>query len=60
VEVGFFQTNFVTVSRGLEAGERVVVSDLSPAIEGMLLDPVLDEALADRLAAEASGAAAIK
>jgi RND family efflux transporter MFP subunit len=59
VIVSLLQTNFVAVGEGLEEGEWVVVSDLAPAIEGMLLDPVLDEALAERIAAEARGAGGI-
>ena len=55
VEVEFVQTNFVVVGAGLEAGERIVVSDLPFAVEGMQLAPVEDEvALAD-LVAEAVG-----
>lgn len=42
VEVGLLQPDFVAIGSGLQAGERVVVSDLSPAIEGMLLEPVDD------------------
>ena len=34
--------NFVIVESGLQTGERVVISDLSPAITGMLLEPVAD------------------
>jgi multidrug efflux pump subunit AcrA (membrane-fusion protein) len=37
----------------LEPGTRVVVSDLSPAIEGMLLAPIPDEQVAKRLRAVA-------
>ncbi|MGD8594397.1 MAG: efflux RND transporter periplasmic adaptor subunit [Gammaproteobacteria bacterium] len=33
---------FVIVESGLQAGERVVISDISPAISGMLLEPVVD------------------
>lgn len=39
IEVGLSQPEFVVVRAGLAAGERVVVSDVTPAIEGMLLDP---------------------
>jgi multidrug efflux pump subunit AcrA (membrane-fusion protein) len=60
VEVSLLQTNFVAIGRGLEAGERVIVSDLSPAIDGMLIDPVPDEGLAQRLAAEARGVGEVK
>ena len=55
VTVAFFQTNFAVIRDGLSAGDRVVVSDISPAIAGMRLDPVNDEAAAARLVAEAQG-----
>ena len=34
--------SFVIAQSGLQAGERVVISDVSPAISGMLLEPVVD------------------
>ncbi|MDX1656247.1 MAG: efflux RND transporter periplasmic adaptor subunit [Candidatus Competibacteraceae bacterium] len=47
VEVGLVQPDYATIEAGLKPGERVVVSDPVPAIEGMLLAPVVDgEALA--------------
>lgn len=55
VEVAFTQSSFVTLRAGLDAGERVVVSDPTPAIEGSLVDPVLDSELLERLVVEASG-----
>ncbi len=51
----FLQTNFAAIESGLEPGERVVISDLIPAIEGMLLDPVDDAEAARSLVAEAHG-----
>ena len=42
VTVRLLQPDFVVIGEGLSAAERVVVSDLSPAIEGMLLEPVDD------------------
>lgn len=60
VVVSLLQTNFVAIAEGLKAGETVVVSDLTPAIDGMLLDPVPDAALAERIAAEARGEGAVK
>ena len=42
--------SYYSVIEGLEAGETIVVSDLIPAIEGMLLDPVDDPEAALRLA----------
>ncbi len=55
VEVLFSQGKVSVISRGLEAGERVVVSDLVPAVEGMLLQVQTDEALSAALAAEGGG-----
>jgi len=43
-----------------EPGEMLVLSDLVPAIEGMLLNPVLDDAAALRLRDDASGAQSSK
>ncbi|WP_455366405.1 efflux RND transporter periplasmic adaptor subunit [Kaarinaea lacus] len=49
VKVQLRGSNYVVVQEGLTAGERVVISDLSPAIDGMLLDPVLDNETLQRL-----------
>lgn len=49
VEVLFNQGDLSVIASGLEAGERVVVSDLVPAVGGMLLRTEVDEALAARL-----------
>lgn len=54
IEVGIRQGDLVSIVSGLEAGERVVVSDLIPAIEGMLLSLETDDGLADELLAEAT------
>lgn len=45
VSLLFNQGALSVVASGVEAGERVVVSDLVPAVPGMLLDGVTDEAL---------------
>lgn len=60
VEVDFVQTNFVVVRSGLEAGERVVVSDLPFAVDGMRLAPVEDEEALAALVAEAVGGAPVQ
>lgn len=49
VDVAFMMGDVAALQGGLEAGTRVVVSDLSPLIEGMLLRPVPDDGLAERL-----------
>ena len=50
VDVALVQPTFVTVSAGLTSGEHVIVSDLIPAIDGMLLAPSVDELAQARLA----------
>ena len=55
VMLGMAQGDFVVVEAGLDAGDRVVVTDLVPAVEGMLLAPVRDLALEARLAQTAAG-----
>ena len=49
VDVTFEMGDITALQGGLEPGTRVIVSDLSPAIEGMLLMPVPDDGLAERL-----------
>ena len=55
VEVDFVQTNFVVVASGLEAGDRVVISDLPYASDGMRLAPVEDDEALAALVDEAVG-----
>jgi hypothetical protein len=55
VEIGFAQQDFVTITAGLSPGERVVLSDLVPAIDGMRLQPVEDDDAARRLELQATG-----
>lgn len=45
------------IESGIRAGERIVISDLIPAIDGMLLDPVADAGARARLIALATGKA---
>ncbi len=49
VEVLYSQGDISVISAGLEAGEQVVVSDLIPAVEGMLLNLQTDEVLAETI-----------
>jgi RND family efflux transporter MFP subunit len=56
VTLGPVQGDLAVVEAGLEPGERVVVSDLIPAIAGMRLDASPDTALAARLRRDADGA----
>ena len=54
VEIQLVQQDFAAVT-GLESGDRVIVSDPTPAIEGMLVEPQLDRELAESLRIEAGG-----
>jgi len=48
---------FAVVSSGLKKGEQVVVSDLVPAIDGMLLQPINDNKSLETLVASATAGA---
>ncbi len=51
---------FVSLQEGISPGELVVVSDLAPAIEGMLLDPQPDPALEEQIRTQAEGRGQVK
>ncbi|WP_029134872.1 efflux RND transporter periplasmic adaptor subunit [Sedimenticola selenatireducens] len=55
VKVGMLQPGFATIESGLKPAERVVISDLVPAIQGMLLNPVQDQATEQQLVRSARG-----
>ncbi len=55
VRIEFLQGGFAVVGEGLVAGERVIVSDPVPAMDGVLVRPLPDEELAARIASEARG-----
>jgi RND family efflux transporter MFP subunit len=55
VTVGLVQGDLAVIKKGLEPGDRVVVSDLIPAIAGMLLAPKPDKDVMARLRADATG-----
>lgn len=60
VEVGLRQGNIVSIDKGLKAGERVIVSDVTPAIAGMLLKTIPDHGLSKAIALEARAAGPLK
>jgi len=60
VKTGLVQGSLVVIDEGLKADDEVVVSDLSPAIPGMLLDAVSDTALMARIAARAKRGGAVE
>ncbi len=55
VEIDILQEQFVCVAKGLAPGDRVVLTALAPAVEGMLLAPRNDETAAVWLGAVAKG-----
>ncbi|MBF0367867.1 MAG: efflux RND transporter periplasmic adaptor subunit [Magnetococcales bacterium] len=56
VTVLFNQGSLSVIDDGLQPGERVVVSDLVPAVEGMLLQPQVDLELTAQMLSAAGGA----
>lgn len=58
VTVGLLQGDLAVIDKGIEPGTRVVVSDLIPAVPGMLLRPQLDKEVLTRLKADAAGGTA--
>jgi RND family efflux transporter MFP subunit len=55
VKILFSQGDISVVEEGLEPGERVVVTDLVPAVDGMLLHVQFDEELNQSLKAHGTG-----
>ncbi|MEM8885907.1 MAG: biotin/lipoyl-binding protein [Planctomycetota bacterium] len=55
VDTLFVQSSFAVIRGGLQGGETLVLSDLFPAVKGMLLDPEVDAAAAAHLADDAGG-----
>ena len=60
VTVGLTQGNFAVITDGLEAGNRVIVSDLVPVIDGMRVTPVAAPQTEATLTAEATGQGPIR
>jgi multidrug efflux pump subunit AcrA (membrane-fusion protein) len=55
VELLFNQGELSVIASGIEAGERIVVSDLVPAVSGMQLETRPDEELAQAITEAARG-----
>ena len=60
VAILYVQSGFAVVGAGLQGGERLIVSDLAPAAEGMLLRPVDDEEALAVLRADAAGETTVR
>lgn len=55
VKVAFEQHDMAVISKGLSGGETLIIDDLSPAINGMLVKPVRDAAMEQQLQQRAMG-----
>lgn len=55
VTILFNQGQVSVITDGIEPGDQIVVSDLIPVVEGMLLSPVHDAALQKQIQASARG-----
>jgi multidrug efflux pump subunit AcrA (membrane-fusion protein) len=51
----FFQGDFCVIRKGIDENISIIVSDLTPAIDGMAVTPILDEQISQDLMNEASG-----
>lgn len=60
VTTDLVQAGIASIAEGVKPGETVVVGDLVPAIDGMLLDPVEDTELRDQIIAEAEGRRSVR
>jgi len=60
VELGPEQADFAVVLGGLAEGEAVVVSDPTPAVEGLLVEAVPDDDLRARLVRQATGGGEVR
>ncbi len=57
VSVAFAQDDFMVIEEGVRGAETIVVSDPTPAIEGMKVSAVVDEELRERLVEQAEAEA---
>lgn len=55
VSVAFEQNDLAVISGGLAPGDRIIVDDPIPALDGMAIKPWRDESLEQRLQAQARG-----
>jgi len=60
IEIDFQQGNLVSVKSGIPPNERIIISDLVPAISGMLLKPQKDEIILAKIIKEATGSKTVK
>jgi len=55
VKVRFSQHGYAVIKDGLKPGERIVISDLITATEGLLLEPQEDKNSRQKMVIEATG-----
>lgn len=55
VKISFHQDGYAVINKGLRPKEKIVTSDLVPAIEGMLLKPINDSKTMQQLFMDAMG-----
>lgn len=60
IEIDFQQRNLISVKSGIQANERIIISDLVPAINGMLLKPQTDQAALSKIIKEATSSETVK
>jgi len=60
VGVGLVQSGFAEITHGLDAGDQVVISDLAPAVAGMLLEPGQDASASELLEMQAAGRGGVR
>lgn len=55
VKVAFQQQGYAVIAKGLKPSEKIITSDVIPAVEGMLLKPVKDKKAIKQLWLDATG-----
>jgi len=54
IQPDFYQGDFAIIRQGLNPDTQLVISDLTPAIDGMSIKPIIDTQMRARILAEAS------
>lgn len=54
VEIAFTQEGIAVVSNGLKKGDILIVTDVVPAVDGMAVEPVIDQKLSRKVKTEAN------
>lgn len=55
VAIGFAQDSFIMIRSGLELGDKVILTDVVPAVEGMSVSATVDQELTNQIMTEARG-----